>query len=255
MYSRTIGLAVAALLLTVVSVRPAVAQQESEEADSWSFKVAPYFLFPNMNGSATVRGIAADVDASPGDIFEKLDFGAMLFLEAATPKFAITLDGLYMNLGETGLTPVTGRETEVDMKQFLGQANFLWRLAPWAEIGLGGRLNGIEGGLKVAEGEVLAGFDVSQAKTWFDPVIAVRLTAPLESSWHLGIAGDYGGFGIGSDYAWQVFPFVGYRFSRLFELGLGYRAVGMKYETGSGNDLFIYDMTIFGPQIGAVFHF
>jgi hypothetical protein len=246
----------ASLAFLFLAPHPTLASgQETGDANQWSFKVAPYFIFPNMNGSATIGGITADVDASPGDVFDKLQFGAMLFFEAATPKFAFTLDGLYMNLGQKGQTPITGRETEADMKQFAAQANFLWRLAPWAEIGLGGRLNTIEGGLKVAEGEVLPGRDVSQTKTWVDPLIAVRLTAPLESKWHLGIMGDYGGFGIGSDYAWQVFPFVGYRFSQLFELGAGYRAIGMKYETGSGDDLFIYDMTIFGPQIGLVFHF
>jgi len=29
----------------------------------------------------------------------------------------------------------------------------------------------------------------------------------------------------------------------------------MKYETGGGSDLFIYDMTIFGPEVGFLFHF
>ena len=102
---------------------------------------------------------------------------------------------------------------------------------------------------------VLAGIDVSQTKTWFDPLIAARLTAPLESKWHLGMSGDIGGFGIASDFAWQVFPFVGYQFSRLFEVTLGYRALGMTYETGNGRDLFVYDMVIFGPQLGLVFRF
>ncbi len=131
-----------------------------------------------------------------------------------------------------------------------------WRAATWAEIGIGGRFNSLKGGLFVAPGEiVLPGIDVSETKNWFDPLIAARLTAPLESKWHLGISGDVGGFGIGSDFAWQVFPFVGYRFSRLFELALGYRALGMDYKTGSGDELFVYDMVIFGPQLGLVFRF
>lgn len=245
------------MALTISMVRPAVGQEASDDGSGWNFKVAPYFIFPNMNGSVTIRGITADVDASPGDIFDRLDFGAMLFLEAATPKFAITFDGLYMNLGEKGRTPITGRETEADMKQVGAQANFLWRFAPWVEAGLGGRLNSLKGGLKAAPGEggILPGFDVSQTQTWVDPLIAVRLTVPLESKWRLGIAGDYGGFGIGSDYAWQILPFVGYRFSRLFGLGLSYRVLSMKYETGSADDLFVYDMTTFGLQIGAAFHF
>jgi hypothetical protein len=73
--------------------------------------------------------------------------------------------------------------------------------------------------------------------------------------WRLRISGNIGGFGIGSDLAWQVYPFVGYRFSRLFELSAAYRWLGMDYETGSGTDMFRYDMVTFGPEIGFVFHF
>jgi hypothetical protein len=230
-------------------------QAQAENSDRWGFTVAPYLLLPNMDGRVTVRRIPSDVDVGPGDIFERLDFGAMLYLEMANRDWSISLDGLYMNLGEKGLTPDTGREAEVDMQQLAIEARGMWRAASWAEVGIGGRLNSIKAGLFAAPGQALPGIDDSQTKTWFDPLIAARLTAPLKSKWHLGISGDIGGFGIASDFAWQVLPFVGYRFSKLFELALGYRALGMKYETGSGKDLFVYDMVIFGPQLGLVFRF
>jgi hypothetical protein len=241
--------------MSLLIAKPAWGQAPAEDSDRWGFTVAPYLLFPHMDGQVTVRSISSEVDVGPSEIFERLDFGAMLYLEMANRDWSIGLDGLYMNLGEKGLTPVTGREAEVDMKQLAIEARGMRRVASWAEIGIGGRLNSIEGGLFAAPGNVLPGIDVSQTKTWFDPLIAARLTAPLESKWHLGISGDIGGFGIGSEFAWHVFPFVGYRFSRLFELTLGYRALGMKYETDSGNNLFVYDMVIFGPQLGLVFRF
>ena len=140
------------------------------------------------------------------------------------------------------------------MKQLALEVTAMRRLASWAEVGVGGRLNVIEGGLFVEEGQVLPGIDVSQTKTWFDPLIAARFIAPLKR-WQLGVSGDIGGFGIGSDLAWQANPFVGYRFSRLFELAAAYRWLGMDYETGSDTDMFRYDMVTFGPEIGFVFHF
>ena len=244
----------AALLVLGSGPIAQVSAQSPPDANRWEFVVAPYLIFVNMDGDATIRGNPVEVDVGPSDIFERLDFAAMLYLEAANRSWAISLDGLYMNLGESGQTPITMREAEVDMRQLALQATGLWRAASWAEIGIGGRLNSIKGGLFVASGEVLPGIDVSQTRTWFDPLIAARLTAPFER-WRLGIRGDVGGFGIGSDFAWQVFPYVGYRFSRLFALDLGYRALGMKYETGSGDDLFIYDMVVFGLQLGFLFHF
>jgi len=256
---RTARVVVVLLGLMLGSAGVAAAQESSNAEDSskWEFTVAPYLLFPHMDGSVTLRGFPVEVDVGPSEIFEKLDFGAMLYLEMANRDWSISLDGLYMNLGESGQTPVTGRDAEVDMKQLGITATGLRRVATWAEIGIGGRLNSLEGGLYVAPGDVaLPEIDVSQTKTWFDPLIAARFTVPFENSkWRLGIRGDIGGFGIGSDIAWQVYPLVGYRFSHLFELGAGYRALGMKYETGSGSDLFVYDMVIFGPQIGLAFHF
>jgi hypothetical protein len=256
--NRTPGwiLALLLMMLSSILVTPASGQTPTEDANRWAFTVAPYLIFPHMDGQAAVRGILVDVDVGPSEVFEQLDFGAMVYMEMANRDWSISLDGLYMNLGETGLTPITERDAEVDMKQLALQVTGMRRVASWAEVGVGGRLNSLEGGLFVAPGDViLPGVDVSQTKTWFDPLIAARFTAPIESRWHLGIRGDVGGFGVGSDFAWQVFPFVGYRFSRLFELGLGYRAMGMKYETGSGDDYFLYDMVIFGPQIGLGFHF
>jgi hypothetical protein len=249
-------LAALSILLPSLFATPALGQAPPDDANRWEFTVAPYLLFPHMDGQTSIRGNPVDVDVGPSEIFERLDFGAMLYMEMANRDWAITLDGLYMNLGETGQTPITGRDAEVNMKQLAVEATGMRRVAPWAEIGIGGRINSIEGGLFVAPGEVvLPGIDVSDTKTWFDPLIVARLTAPLVSRWQLGLRGDVGGFGIGSEFAWQVFPYVGYRFGRVFELAVGYRAIGVKYDTGSGDDFFLYDMVIFGPQIGLKFHF
>jgi hypothetical protein len=64
-----------------------------------------------------------------------------------------------------------------------------------------------------------------------------------------------GGFGVGSDFAWQIYPIVGYRFSDLFELAGSYRAMSMDYTSDEGSDEFVYDLTTFGPQLGLPLHF
>ena len=247
--------AVAALFATAL-VQPAAAQDA--DPDRWGLTVAPYFVFPNMSGETGLGDVTVDVDANPGDIFDKLQFGFMMFLEMSNRDWAVGIDGLYMNLGQNGQTPILGRQTEVDMKQLAIQTNILRRVATWAEVGLGVRLNSIESGLMVAPGDVvLPGIDVKKEETCLDPLIAARFTIPMQSKWRLGLQGDIGGFGIASDFAWQVFPFVGYRFSPVFELAGGYRAIGMKYDTGEPGttDYFLYDMVIFGPQLGIVLRF
>jgi hypothetical protein len=70
-----------------------------------------------------------------------------------------------MNLGETGQLPVSERVAEADMKQLGVEVTGMRRIASWAELGVGARLNVIEGGLFVEEGQVLPGIDVSQTRT------------------------------------------------------------------------------------------
>lgn len=230
---------------------------ESPDNSGWNFTAAPYLLFPGMNGQVAMRGIPVDVDLSTGDIFENLDFGMMFYFEAANDKWALTFDALYMNLGSDGETPLTGRAARVDMKQLAIDVKGMYRLLHWLEAGVGFRVNVIDGSLNVAEGDIiLPGNRVSMNETWFDPLLVTRASTDfLGSKWSLSFLGDIGGFGIGSDFTWQAKPYVGYRFSDLFEMTAAYRWIGIDYETGSGRDNFKYDMTISGPELGFLFHF
>jgi hypothetical protein len=250
---RSILLSAVAGLFCLSLAQPAAAQET--DSDRWDLTVAPYFVFPNMSGQTGIGDVTVDVDADPGDIFDKLQFGFMIFMEMSNPVWAVGVDALYMDLGQEGQTPILGRDAEADMKQLAIQTNILRRVAAWAEVGIGVRLNSLDAGLSVAEGQILGGITAGRNETWLDPLIAARFTVPMESKWRIGLQGDIGGFGIASDFAWQVFPFVGYRFSDVFELAGGYRAIGMKYEAGEGSEYFLYDMTIFGPQLGIVLRF
>ena len=71
----------------------------------------------------------------------------------------------------------------------------------------------------------------------------------------MGARIDFGGFGIGSDHAFQVYPTVGYDFARWFTLAGGFRYLKMKYEPGENDNLFGYDLSIYGPFVGFVFRF
>jgi len=157
------------LLLATMLVAPAVAQEMTGDENRWGFVVAPYLMFPHMSGEVTASGIPAETEEGPSDIFKGLDFGAMLYLEMTNRDWAISLDVLYMNLGDEGLTPVTQRKTEIDMLQIAVQANGLRRIGPWAEVGIGVRVNVLDANLKVEPGQVLPGRDVSANHTWVDP--------------------------------------------------------------------------------------
>jgi hypothetical protein len=229
----------------------------------WNFTIAPYLMFPFMNGSLTVADQTVDVNLNTGDILKRLRWFLMLYFEAKHPKFSIATDLLYMNLGQGGQLPVSGRSADFKMQQLAAELVVFGQLVEWFELGGGGRVNFVQSGLTAPAGMAppAQAIDLDFRRTWFDPLIAVRFLVPFKNDhWRLALRADVGGFTLGSTYAWQVYPYGGYNFDgindkRVFELGVAFRAIGMKYETGSGPDRFVYDMIIWGPQLGFLFHF
>ncbi len=231
-------------------------EEQNVDGKKWNFTAAPYLLLPSMDGDVAIKGLPIATSLNPGDIFDNLDFGFMLFFEANTDKWAVNLDLLYMDLSKKGVTPLTSRDAEVGMKQLAITVNGLYRFNSWLEVGLGGRINSIDASVNIAAGDyILPGRDFSMNQTWFDPLVVVRVMTQLNNKWRFGMVTNAGGFGVGSDLAWEVNPFVGYQFSKLFEIDIAYRWLGMDYETGTGTDYFKYDMVISGPELGLLFHF
>jgi hypothetical protein len=91
-------------------------------------------------------------------------------------------------------------------------------------------------------------------KTWAEPFIGARTQFALSERWLLQVSGDIGGFGLGSDFAWQTKALIGYR----FHIGntptiafAGYRALSQDFN----DDGFEWDTIVHGPMIGMNFSF
>jgi hypothetical protein len=253
------------LALTAVLVMAATqhAAAQGNEADGkWRFSLSPYLLLPYMSGITGVGDLTQEVNASPGDIFSKLQFGGMLLVEAHNGTWGVALDGIYMDLEQSGTSQVLPDRISwtVGMQQGVVELAGFRRLTGWAEVVLGGRWNSL--GSDITIETVLAGTRSQSAdETWFDPFVGARLHVPGTGKWNLVFRGDVGGFGVGSDFTWQVYPKVGYRFSKLFELQAAYRAMSIDYtrdistRVSDASVPFVYDMRTFGPEFGMVFHF
>jgi len=60
---------------------------------------------------------------------------------------------------------------------------------------------------------------------WFDPVIGLRGRLNLSKAFYLTAETDIGGFGIGSDIAWQGYAALGCQITRNIYSEVGYRAL------------------------------
>lgn len=88
---------------------------------------------------------------------------------------------------------------------------------------------------------------------WWDPFIGGRATLPLGESWKFKLRADVGGFGIGSDLAWQVETLFTRDFSPRASFEIGYRWIDVDYQDDDNG--FIFDVMTQRPQAGVNFRF
>ena len=236
----------------------ATAQEISSE-DKWGFLIEPYLMFPNMSGQTGFGNLPTiPVDADPGDIFDKLQMGAMLYLEANNDKWAITSDFVYMNLQQDITPDKFIHSGTVTLNQTIWELAGLYRILPFLEAGVGGRLNYLETDIDAQRIVLPAGTETitgHHSKTFYDPILITRLSTNIDNEWLFQFRGDFGGFGIGSDFTWQVQAYAGYRFTTLFQLSVGYRIISIDYDKGENEERFIFNMNEFGPAIRLGFNF
>ena len=167
-------------VLLLILATPAAAAAQAAPA-GWTWTVTPYLLSPHMNGSVGVGSVDAEVDASPSDIFDNLQFGAMATIEARSPTWAVAFDGIYMDLGKD----VESSGAGVSLYQAALELAAFRRVGTGVEVLAGGRLN-----LLGAELEGPLGSVAETDEAWFDPFVGVRLSAPFGDAWSAALRGD-----------------------------------------------------------------
>jgi hypothetical protein len=252
-----------AAVLTVTA--PAVGQQPADTAappgDRWTVTVAPYLWAASMDGHAAVGGIKADVDVPFSDLLKDLSGGLMLAVDVQKDRFGIGVNGLFARVSsDTDVGPI-----EIDTTSDTGQLAIApyYNVLEWQYgVSSSGRplrlVVAPEAGFRYTylrtELEIRRGRTFDSSESWVDPLVGSRIGLDLTDHWTIAGEANVGGFGVGSDLAWNVQGFVGYRTS-LFgvptTLAAGYRALHQDYDH---ND-FEWDVTMHGPVLGAALRF
>jgi hypothetical protein len=153
-----------------------------------------------------------------------------------------------------GSHPLAGGQAFVPTTAFdvIAGARY-WYLNTDIDLSLTGTISIPALGLTTTRGRVLSG---EKTIDWWDPYVGLRLRHEPAPGREVFVRADAGGFGAGSDLAWQAV--AGYSFdTRIFGLPIvghvGYRALYIDYEQGSGSRRFGLDLLQHGPIIGASF--
>ena len=232
-------LGVLVLLSALVSAPAAYAQPAPDE---WRVTVSPYLMGAGLSGTAAIGLLEADIDASISDVLSHLEFGVMGIVVARRGAWGVGVDGLYSGFGATADRP----PADVDLNQTLIAAYGLRRLNAIAEVTFGARVNVFDAGITLKNVPGSASGD----KVWVDPIVGINLQLPARGRVSARVYGEIGGFGLGSDIAWQLFPVVAIAVGDRSSLDLGYRWLGTDYDSGEGVDRFIMDTVMQGPVFG-----
>lgn len=227
-------------------------EQAVDDSNKWKFATIGYVWFAGAHGETDVIEPVDPVglDLSFGDVLKGFKFAFMGAAEAKKGRLVFLGDLMFIHLEAKEGIDIRNQDfldAELDSRTMeitlVGGYRVVDKGPVLVDLMGGGRLNffstelKLEGPNNSAEGKV--------KQTWFDPLIATRVTVPLDDKWRLNFYGDVGGFGIGADVTWQAIGTVSYDISRKLTLGAGWRAFKVNYDKGD----FLYDVAQSGPVL------
>jgi len=279
-------LALLAVFFAASSTATKVAAEELGAPDlaepkhsDWSFQVIPYLWLPAVQGTVSTRGRSAAVDVGFDQIFDLLGNGDLLagmghfeakyrrlslFIDAiggtARPSSLVTFGPRQMASANGDLTmnftyvefgpayrvldlPVSGKGRSISLDLLAG-GRFMYFYQSITLAGTGGNVTR----------------SANATTTWVDPFVGGRWSVPLVGDLDLVFRGDIGGFGAGSELAWNLIGGFEYELpwhpgaARTFVVA-AYKAFDFDYQTGSGDEKTAIALDQRGPAIGLGFVF
>jgi len=223
--------------------------------EDWEFAVFGYLWASGVSGTVETDNRSVDFDTSFSDIVENLDFAAMASFEARKGDWGIITDFMYTNIsGSKGTPGPLFSKAEVGLRTIIGTGYIAYRAYANDTVSIDAlaafRVWSMRTKLELTTG-ILPGQNSSVSDTWVDPVIGARVIVNLDENWFVSGIGDVGGFGVGSELAWQLYGSVNYRFNDQWSAHAGYRYLWFKREF----DNLTLDAAYYGPMLGVAYRF
>jgi len=236
--------------------------------DTWKSVLTPYLWMVNQTGTRTLGPLETPIDITFGDIWSNLKFGGSLHYVGRKGDWGVVLDAGYLHTEESGI-PI--REflradtlsASYSNKTFQGEAAATYE--PWD---LPNQFLDLLAGIRVTSQSTnlmisLQTPPLSSARdfssTWVDPIIGARWGVGFgrEKRWQAGARADIGGFGVGSQFAFNGEAGIGYRIIKLLSLDVLFRYLYMNYESGTVGTLDYYQQKTdqLGILVGVGFWF
>ncbi len=228
----------------------------SVAGEKWDFVIAPYALLPNITGDTSVGRLEdANIDVGTTDILNTLELGAMIQLEARHESgYGVIMAYNFMDLSGELTEPAGLNTLGADIYQGIFEGFGAYRLT--MESGSLDFYGGVRWWDMDVDVNVSGVQKVKNRADWIDPVIGVHWMPQIADNWRLMVKGDIGGFGIASDFTWNLQGGFAWDATDYLSLVFQYRVLSVDYSSGSVGtpERFTYDTITHGPLFGLAFH-
>lgn len=218
----------------------------------WQFRLVPYLWFAGLEGeiSAVSSQPPLPVDVSPGDAIKDTETSFMLMFEAKKNSHGIFADFIYTDVrSDEELVPAINLTMKSMTKTTMFTVGYEYEVYhennAVVDLMAGGRYWKVDSTLEFGGGlGVLAGRKIKNGDSWVDPALGLKGLAMIGSSkFYVEGGAGIGGFGVGSDFYYELNGSVGYQWNKAIGTAIGYRFFNVKYD-----DDFVYDVKQQGWQ-------
>lgn len=259
------------------------------EDGNWSVIFTTYGWIPWLSGNTVIKGRSFDVSVDPSDLLGHLDWSTlpawMSYAEARRGPVGLFNDIVYASFsGSKGFAKdgehatfsgnISADYTQVTVEA--GGAYEIWQGRNPVLMGtsafdvLAGARYWHQDSVVSADSVTtlnVAGLEFENGRwfaksgsvNWVDPFVGARLRNKIGPGEELDVRADFGGFGVGSDFSWQVLATYNWQMcildGHVLDGYVGYRALSVDYSQGSGTSRYEYNVLQQGPVVGTTLHF
>jgi len=225
----------------------------SNAQSNWEYKTSLYGWFAGIDGTVGVATVEQNVDATPGDLFNNLDFTLGGNFEARNSAVTLIADVFYMGLSKDVQVEKTIGENTIkksgtlDLDEWVVEGAVGYRISKELTFLFATRFYDINADIQIED------TTASKSKYWFDGFLGARYMTDFGDNWFVSVRADIGGGG--STFAWFANGVLGYHISELFSLSLNYRILSVDYSEGLRYNYFKYDTFNHGFGLAAELSF
>jgi len=222
-----------------LNVESSAVPVEDPNSSEWNFNLRPYFFLSGISGSVTVPP-TFPMNSRFGDLLKHVKLGAFINFTAQKGQWGASGDFQYINLyGEgSGFLDVS-----LDLKNIIGEVDVFYQpdTAPTLRFLVGVRA------YSVKQTITIEGIELPAASTVVvDPILGAYGSWKLGDRWDFELRGDIGGYGISSEFTYQLMALFHCEITESLAIPFGYRVLGYQIK----QDEILMDMRMAGMVLG-----